>query len=136
MDKNVKAAPDRQQLKERLSDYEFSVMFESGTEPPGTSPLLAEHRDGVFHCAACDEPLFNADTKFESGTGWPSFWSAIPGQLVEKLDRSHGMFRTEYSCANCGAHQGHLFTDGPAPTGLRYCNNGVALRFEPGKQEG
>ncbi len=128
---NGSKAPDRQELKERLSEYEYSVMFESGTERPGSSPLLAESRDGVFHCAACGEALFDATTKFESGTGWPSFWEALPGKLATTEDRSHGMVRTEYHCANCGAHQGHLFPDGPAPTGLRYCNNGVALRFEP-----
>src|SRR5690554_7743222 len=131
MDKNTGTTPDKQELKARLSDHEYSVMFESGTERPGSSPLLQEERDGTFTCAACGEALFSADTKFESGTGWPSFWDAIPGKLATRVDTSHGMQRTEYHCANCGAHQGHLFPDGPAPTGLRYCNNGVSLRFEP-----
>lgn len=131
MDKDRSTAPDKQQLKARLSDFEYSVMFESGTERPGSSPLLQEERDGTFVCAACGEALFSADTKFESGTGWPSFWNAIPGKLDTSIDTAHGMQRTEYHCANCGAHQGHLFPDGPAPTGLRYCNNGVSLRFEP-----
>lgn len=131
MDSHDKNAPSREELKARLSDYEYAVMFEDGTERPGSSPLLQENRDGTFACAACGEALFEAGTKFESGTGWPSFYDAIPGKLSTRQDDSHGMSRTEYHCANCGAHQGHLFPDGPDPTGLRYCNNGVALKFEP-----
>lgn len=128
---NQDSSPDREQLKQRLSPLAYSVMFEQGTERPGSSPLLQESRDGTFVCAACGEPLFSADTKFESGTGWPSFFDALPGKLGTRTDTSAGMVRTEYHCSKCGAHQGHLFPDGPEPTGLRYCNNGVSLRFEP-----
>lgn len=131
MDKEQPNSPTREQLKERLSDFEYQVMFESGTERAGSSPLLQENRDGTFACAACGQALFRAETKFESGTGWPSFYDALPGALATREDQSHGMVRTEYHCANCGAHQGHLFPDGPDPTGLRYCNNGVSLSFKP-----
>lgn len=123
--------PARAEFKERLTAEQYSVMFEHGTERPGSSPLLAEERPGVFECAACGNELFKADTKFESGTGWPSFFDALPDSLGLRQDLSHGMRRTEYHCARCGAHQGHLFPDGPAPTGLRYCNNGVSLHFRP-----
>ena len=131
MNSNDRSSPDREEFRSRLSPLAYAVMFEHGTERPGTSPLLAESRSGVFSCAACGEALFDAGTKFESGTGWPSFFDAIPGKLGTREDDSHGMRRVEYHCANCGAHQGHLFPDGPAPTGLRYCNNGVSLSFEP-----
>lgn len=102
-----------------------------GTERPFSSPLNAEKRNGQFVCAACGNPLFDAGAKFESGTGWPSFFKPLPGAVATKEDTKLGMRRTEYHCANCGSHQGHVFEDGPNPTGLRYCNNGVALSFEP-----
>ena len=117
--------------KERLSDNAFYVLFEEGTERAGTSPLLDENRRGTFICKACHLPLFPSTTKYKSGTGWPSYWAPLPGQVGTKVDRSLGMTRTEYHCARCGGHHGHVFHDGPDPTGLRYCNNGVALRFIP-----
>lgn len=122
---------DPDEVRARVGDEAFSVMFGEGTERPGSSPLLAEERDGTFVCAACGEPLFDAATKYESGSGWPSFFAPIPGKLDTKPDFKLWQERTEYHCARCGAHQGHVFEDGPAPTGLRYCNNGVALRFVP-----
>ncbi len=106
-------------------------MRNHGTERPGSCALLYEKRPGVFACAGCDTPLFNNTVKFESGTGWPSFTTPIAGALDETVDRSHGMVRTEVHCATCGSHMGHVFPDGPPPTGLRYCINGVALNFEP-----
>jgi len=109
----------------------FAVLFEEATERAFTSPLLGEHREGVYLCAACHLPLFEASEKFESGTGWPSFTRPIPGHLATKRDWKLLLPRTEYHCARCGGHQGHVFGDGPAPTGQRFCNNGVALRFVP-----
>lgn len=115
--------------KERLSPEAFYVLREEGTERSFTSPLNDEKRMGVFHCAGCDLPLFKSETKYDSGTGWPSFWDVIPGAVGTKPDNKLWMQRTEYHCARCLGHQGHVFEDGPAPTGLRYCNNGVALTF-------
>ncbi|MES2886109.1 MAG: peptide-methionine (R)-S-oxide reductase MsrB [Pseudomonadota bacterium] len=115
--------------KKILPPESYRVLFEEATERPGTSPLNAEKRAGVFVCAACYNPLFDSDKKYESGTGWPSFFKPRDGALGTKVDRSLFSERTEYHCAHCGGHQGHVFDDGPAPTGLRYCNNGVALRF-------
>jgi peptide-methionine (R)-S-oxide reductase len=109
----------------------YHVLFEEGTERAGTSPLNQEKRAGTFVCAACNLPLFRSDTKYESGTGWPSFYDFIPGHLETRRDFSMIWPRTEYHCARCGGHQGHVFSDGPRPTGRRYCNNGVALRFVP-----
>lgn len=109
----------------------YDVLFEDGTEAPKSSLLNNEKRAGSFVCAACHLPLFNSATKYESGTGWPSFYNFIPGALATKWDFKQIWPRTEYHCARCGGHQGHLFKDGPKPTGLRYCNNGVALRFIP-----
>ncbi len=103
----------------------------AGTECAGLSPLNDEKRPGRFHCAACDSLLFESATKFDSGTGWPSFYAAVPGSVGTKRDASFGMIRTEFHCAQCGGHLGHVFEDGPRPTGLRYCTNGVALRFDP-----
>ncbi len=109
----------------------YRVLREHGTERPGTSPLNAEKRPGTFACAGCGTALFDAGTKFESGTGWPSFFAPIEGNVGTTSDRSFFMTRTEVHCARCGGHLGHVFPDGPAPTGLRYCMNGVSLRFEP-----
>jgi peptide-methionine (R)-S-oxide reductase len=114
-----------------LPPESYRVLFEESTEPPGSSPLNKEKRIGTYICAACQQPLFSSATKFDSGTGWPSFYDAIPAALETKQDFKLIVPRTEYHCARCGGHQGHLFHDGPRPTGLRYCNNGVALRFIP-----
>ena len=115
-----------------LTPAQYDVLREAGTERPFTSALLNEHRDGSFACAGCDLPLFSSKTKFDSGTGWPSFWAPLSGAVDEAEDRSFGMMRTAVSCHRCGGHLGHVFTDGPKPTGLRYCMNGVALKFTPG----
>ncbi|HEY2682894.1 MAG TPA: peptide-methionine (R)-S-oxide reductase MsrB [Steroidobacteraceae bacterium] len=117
--------------KEELSPETFRVMREHGTERAGSSPLNHEHRPGTFFCAACALPLFGSDTKFNSGTGWPSFFKALSHAVATTVDKSYGMTRTEVHCARCGGHLGHLFPDGPKPTGERYCMNGVALKFEP-----
>jgi peptide-methionine (R)-S-oxide reductase len=117
-----------------LTPEQFHVLREHGTERAGTSPLNAEKRGGTFSCAACGLPLFASDAKFESGTGWPSFFAPLPNAVDTTVDRSLFMERTEVHCARCGGHLGHVFPDGPQPTGLRYCMNGVALRFEPLKQ--
>ena len=114
-----------------LTPEQYHVLREHGTERAGTCALLHEHRTGTFSCAACGQPLFVADRKFESGTGWPSFYTAIPGALAKKIDLKIGVPRNEYHCAQCLGHQGHVFDDGPKPTGLRYCNNGVAIKFVP-----
>jgi peptide-methionine (R)-S-oxide reductase len=108
------------------------ILEQCGTEAPFSSPLLDEHRSGTFVCAACGNPLFGSDTKFESGSGWPSFHDVIEkGAVISRTDTSHGMTRTEVTCAKCGGHLGHVFPDGPKPTGLRYCINGLALEFDP-----
>jgi peptide-methionine (R)-S-oxide reductase len=119
------------QWRARLGPAAFRVLREHGTERAGTSPLNDEHRRGTFQCAGCDLPLFRSEWKFDSGTGWPSFYRVMTENVGTGVDRSLGMVRTEYHCARCLGHQGHVFPDGPRPTGLRYCNNGVALRFVP-----
>ena len=118
-----------------LSPEAFRVLRQHGTERAGTSPLNAEKRPGTFVCAGCGHPLFDASTKFESGTGWPSFWAPKEEGVGTTTDRSFFMTRTEVHCANCGGHLGHVFPDGPPPTGQRYCMNGVALRFDPAVKE-
>jgi peptide-methionine (R)-S-oxide reductase len=117
--------------KQTLTPEQFHVLREHGTERAGTSPLNYEKRSGTFACAACGQPLFTSDTKFESGTGWPSFYKPIDGAIETTTDRSYGMTRVEVHCSRCGGHLGHVFPDGPRPTGERYCMNGVALQFEP-----
>jgi peptide-methionine (R)-S-oxide reductase len=117
------------QWRQMLGAQRYHILREAGTERAFTSPLLGEHRKGTFLCAGCALSLFNSATKFESGTGWPSFWRPLPHAVVERADRSLFMERTEVLCARCGGHLGHVFDDGPKPTGLRYCMNGLALKF-------
>jgi peptide-methionine (R)-S-oxide reductase len=114
-----------------LTPEQYYIMREHGTERPGSCALLYEKRAGAFACAGCDTELFVGQTKFESGTGWPSFNDPVPGATETTEDRAYGMVRTEVHCATCGSHLGHVFPDGPPPTGLRYCINGVALKFQP-----
>ncbi len=114
-----------------LTADQYSVLRQEGTEYPFTSPLLNEHRKGNFACAGCDQDAFSSTTKFESGTGWPSFWAPLEGAVSTSQDSSEGMVRTEVHCSRCGGHLGHVFDDGPKPTGLRYCMNGVAMTFHP-----
>lgn len=119
--------------KKILTRDQYDVLRDEGTENPFSSPLLNEHRDGMFACVACDLPLFPSKFKFDSGTGWPSFYDVLTGHVETKEDHKMFITRTEYHCAQCGGHQGHVFPDGPEPTNLRYCNNGVALKFTPDK---
>jgi len=120
--------------KEKLTPEQYKVLREKGTEAPFTGKLLHEERDGMFKCAACGNPLFASNAKFDSGTGWPSFDQALPGATKEVKDESHGMTRTEVVCAQCGSHLGHLFDDGPTVTGQRYCLNSVCLDFGEGEK--
>ena len=121
----------RSEWRELLKSEEYAVLFEEGTERPYTHPLNQEKRSGTFICAACSLPLFRSEAKFESGTGWPSFTQAIEGSIETKTDFKLVLPRKEYHCRRCGGHQGHVFNDGPQPTGQRWCNNGVALQFVP-----
>jgi peptide-methionine (R)-S-oxide reductase len=113
----------------QLTPQQYEILRQEGTERPYTSPLLGEHRKGIFACAGCDLPLFSSETKFESGTGWPSFYKPLDSAVGEHKDRTLGMLRTEIHCRRCGGHLGHVFDDGPKPTGLRYCMDGFALQF-------
>jgi peptide-methionine (R)-S-oxide reductase len=119
------------QWRHMLGAQRYAVLREAATEAPGSSPLLHEHRKGIFACAGCGLPVFASETKFDSGTGWPSFWRPLPHAIVTRSDRTLGFERTEVLCRRCGGHLGHVFDDGPKPTGLRYCMNGLALAFRP-----
>ena len=119
-----------------LTPAQYQVLRKHGTEPRGSSPLNNEKREGVFKCAGCGEPLFTSGTKYESGSGWPSFYAPMSDQAVATTeDRSYGMTRVEVHCSKCGGHLGHVFPDGPQPTGLRYCMNGLSLAFDPSKEQ-
>ncbi|MEL7028615.1 MAG: peptide-methionine (R)-S-oxide reductase MsrB [Pseudomonadota bacterium] len=131
-----KWALSEEEWKNRLTPEQFQVLRREGTERAFTSPLNEEKRKGVFACAGCGLELFDSDMKYDSGTGWPSFFDVIPGRVETKTDFKLIYPRTEYHCARCGGHQGHVFKDGPHPTGLRYCNNGVALTFRPAEEMG
>jgi peptide-methionine (R)-S-oxide reductase len=130
-EENARLEKSKHEWRELLEPARYRVLFEEATERAFTSPLLKEKREGLFLCAACFLPLFDARTKYESGTGWPSFWAAIEGRTATKTDLRIGYPRTEYHCVRCGGHQGHVFADGPPPTGKRWCNNGLALLFVP-----
>jgi peptide-methionine (R)-S-oxide reductase len=117
--------------KQALTPLQYAVLRQHDTEFRGSSPLNAEKRHGMFHCAGCGQPLFLSDTKYDSGSGWPSFWASVENAVAFTEDRSHGIFRVEMHCRRCGGHLGHVFPDGPKPTGRRFCTNGAALTFKP-----
>jgi peptide-methionine (R)-S-oxide reductase len=129
-------AKTEDEWKRELTPEQFRVLRQQGTERPGSSMLNDEHREGVFKCAACGTSLFDSETKYDSGSGWPSFYMPRPGAVDTQPDRSHFMTRVEVHCAKCGGHLGHVFPDGPKPTGQRYCMNGVALKFQPADEGG
>ena len=131
MGSRVKIIRSEEEWRNLLTDAQFDVLRKEGTERPWTSPLNEEKRPGMYVCAGCEQPLFTAEQKYDSGTGWPSFFDVIEGSIGTKTDFKLILPRTEYHCSRCGGHQGHVFKDGPPPTGLRYCNNGVALNFVP-----
>jgi peptide-methionine (R)-S-oxide reductase len=120
-----------EEWRRTLTPQQYAVLRRHGTEAPGSCALLTEHRPGTFHCAGCGQSLFKSERKFESGTGWPSFFAPLDGAVGTSTDRSYGMRRTEVHCSRCGGHLGHVFEDGPPPTGMRYCINGIALSFTP-----
>ena len=129
--KSLLAKVEKKIINNSLTEEQKKIMFKEGTERPFTSSLNYETREGFYHCANCGAKLFKSNSKFDSGTGWPSFTEALPGAFRTKVDYSFGMKRIEYHCAKCGAHHGHVFEDGPGPTGKRYCNNGLCLIFKP-----
>ena len=131
MSQDDQVTKDDAEWRKTLTPEQFQVLRQHGTEPPGTSPLNAEHRDGTFHCAGCGQALFTSDTKYDSCTGWPSFFAPLDNAVGTTVDRSMFMTRTEVHCSRCGGHLGHVFPDGPQPTGTRFCMNGVALTFRP-----
>ena len=135
-DKKYPVEKTDEEWRRVLTPEQYAVLRDHDTERPGSCALLQEHRAGTFSCVACGQPLFVADRKFESGTGWPSFFDPLDGALERTTDTSFGMTRTEVHCSRCGGHLGHVFPDGPPPTGLRYCINGVALKFEPQESGG
>ena len=128
---NLIKAATKKLFNQSLTDEQKNIMFNEGTERPFSSELNNEKRKGFYHCANCGAKLFSSESKFDSGTGWPSFSEALPGAFKTKVDYSFGMKRIEYHCANCGAHHGHVFPDGPTATGKRFCNNGLCLLFVP-----
>jgi peptide-methionine (R)-S-oxide reductase len=132
-DETFEVTKTDEEWQETLSPKQYQVLRQHGTEPPGSSELNREKRAGTFLCAGCGQPLFTSDTKYESGSGWPSFYQPMPEAVETTEDRSHFMARTEVHCRRCGGHLGHVFDDGPNPTGLRYCMNGVAMKFDAGK---
>jgi peptide-methionine (R)-S-oxide reductase len=127
---DFEVARSEQEWRQTLTPEQFQVLRKHGTEPPGASQLNREKRDGTFACAGCGQPLFSSETKFESGTGWPSFCAPLEGAVGTTTDGSFGMTRSEIHCARCGGHLGHVFPDGPAPSGMRYCMNGAAMKFQ------
>ncbi len=129
--KTFEVSYTEEEWRARLNERQFRVLREADTEAANSSPLNTEHRKGTYHCAGCDLPLYSSDTKFESGTGWPSFWDPLPNAVETERDIGILGIRTEVHCRRCGGHLGHVFTDGPQPTGLRYCMNGVAMTFAP-----
>ena len=131
MEKTYPVSRSEAEWRARLTPEQYRIMRGHGTEPPGSCSLLYEKRPGTFVCAGCDAPLFEGRVKYESGTGWPSFFAPMPGAVATDTDTSHLMTRTEVHCSRCGGHLGHVFEDGPAPTGQRYCMNGVAMKFMP-----
>ncbi len=134
-DKQFEVNKSEQEWKETLTPEQFNVLRKHGTERAGTSPLDKEYGEGVYKCAACGQPLFTSETKYDSGTGWPSFYKPIEGAIETSVDRSLFMTRTEVHCSRCGSHLGHVFPDGPKPTGQRYCMNGVSLDFNSETEE-